>query len=282
VTRISSALIGLALLLSAGAAAGQSVAAFRDPLRGGGGGPTMIALPGGVVALGETPYDVTLSPFAIARDDVTNAEFAAFLDRNGDVDADGLSYLIPRDSGGTDIALSRGRHRVVAGREAMPVTGVSWRGAIAYAGWLSRRTGHHYFLPTEAQWEYAARGGAQSAWPWGEAFDPARANCGAAAGVVGPKPIGSYPPNAFGLRDMVGNVWQWSADCFPDDPRQLARHDPSGYAAACVTPSIRGGAAPNDVALCKPTFRVNYWWRGAPDTIGFRVVRLDIGQGRGA
>ena len=79
---------------------------------------------------------------------------------------------------------------------------------------------------------------------------------------------------------MVGNVWQWMADCFPNQPEQLGRHDPTGYAAGCVTPSIRGGAAPNQLALCKPTFRVNYWWRGAAEMIGFRVVRLDIGQGR--
>jgi formylglycine-generating enzyme required for sulfatase activity len=272
--------LGVALLgVSAGAATGQPVAAFHDALRGGGAGPEMVALPGGAVALGETPYDVTLSPFAIARDDVTNAQFAAFLDHAGDTDADGIAYLVPTDAGGGEIALVSGRHRVQPGREDLPVTGVSWQGALAYARWLSGRTGHRYFLPTEAQWEYAARAGTQSAWPWGETFDPTRANCGAPS-IAPPRPVGSYPPNGFGLRDMVGNVWQWMADCFPNQPEQLGRHDPSGYAAGCVTPSIRGGAAPNQVALCKPTFRVNYWWRGAAEMIGFRVVRLDIGQGR--
>ena len=272
--------LGVALLgVSAGAAAGPPAPTFHDALRGGAAGPEMVALPGGSVALGETPYDVTLSPFAIARDDVTNAQFAAFLDHAGDTDADGIAYLVPTDAGGGEIALVSGRHQVQPGRENLPVTGVSWQGALAYAQWLSGRTGHRYFLPTEAQWEYAARAGTQSAWPWGETFDPARANCGAAS-IAPPRPVGSYPPNGFGLRDMVGNVWQWMADCFPNQPEQLGRHDPTGYAAGCVTPSIRGGAAPNQVALCKPTFRVNYWWRGAAEMIGFRVVRLDIGQGR--
>lgn len=277
-----SLLLALGLALLGASAAAQPSTSFRDPLSGGGQGPAMVALPGGAVALGARPYDVTLSPFAIARDDVTNAEFAAFLDAAGDADSEGIPYLVPAGAGGGEIVLSGGRHRVEAGRERLPVTGVSWRGALAYARWLSERTGHRYFLPTEAQWEYAARAGAKSAWPWGDAFDPARANCGApwTDTLPTPKPVGSYPPNAFGLRDMVGNVWQWMADCFPAEPRQLGPRDPSGYAASCVTPSIRGGASPNQVALCKPTFRVNYWWRGAADTIGFRVVRLDISQGR--
>ena len=97
--------LGVALLgASAGAAGGQPAQTFHDALRGG-GRPEMVALPGGAVALGETPYDVTLSPFAIARDDVTNAQFAAFLDHAGDTDADGIAYLVPTDAGGGEIAL---------------------------------------------------------------------------------------------------------------------------------------------------------------------------------
>jgi formylglycine-generating enzyme required for sulfatase activity len=278
-----SAILGLAALLSTSAAlAAPQPAMFRDTLRGGGKGPVMIALPGGPVQLGDTRRAITLSPFAIARDDVTNAEFAAFLDQAGEVDPDGVAYLIPPERGEAEIVSEPGRHRVARGRERLPVTGVSWRGAIAYAQWLSRRTGRRYFLPTEAQWEYAARADSASAYPWGETFDPAKANCGAPPEAFALKVVGSYPANAFGLNDMVGNVWQWAADCFPTDPDDLARHDPSGYAANCVTPSIRGGAAPNAEALCKPTFRVNYWWRGAAETIGFRVVRLDVRKGQGA
>lgn len=275
----------LAILVLVGAlhagAATAGPATFQDRLRGGGQGPVMIALPGGPILLGEARRAVSLSPFAVARDDVTNAEFAAFLNAQGEVDTDGIAYLVPREPGDAPIVHRRGRHRAVPGREAMPVTGVSWRGAVAYARWLSHRTGRHYFLPTEAQWEYAARAGGQTAWPWGEAFDPALANCGATPGAAALKPVGSYPPNAFGLRDMVGNVWQWAADCFPAEPERLAAQDPDGYVADCLTPSIRGGAAPNVEALCQPSFRVNYWWRGAADTIGFRVVRLDVRPGAG-
>jgi formylglycine-generating enzyme required for sulfatase activity len=154
---------------------------------------------------------------------------------------------------------------------------MSWRGALAYAQWLSERTGGRYFLPTEAQWEYAARAGTETTWPWGDAFDPAAANCDAPNGVAGLKPVGSYPPNAFGLRDMIGNVWQWVADCFPFDPAALGSNDPSGFSDDCVTPSIRGGAAASPPPLCRPTFRVNYWWRGSPGHLGFRVVRLEQG-----
>lgn len=249
---------------------------FRDPFKDESGrrGPEMVALPGGTVRLGEPTRNAVLSPFAMARDDVTNQEFAEFLNEKGDVDADRIAYLVSRTSNAVEISKSGRRFGVTAGREAFPVTGVSWRGALAYAQWLSERTGRRYFLPTEAQWEYAARAGTETTFPWGDTFDPAAANCDAPNGVADLKPVGSYPPNPFGLRDMIGNVWQWVADCFPENPTDLGEADPSGFDARCVTPSIRGGAAASNRFLCQPVFRVNYWWRGSIGHLGFRVVRL--------
>jgi formylglycine-generating enzyme required for sulfatase activity len=260
-------------------ACGDPLPTFRDAFKdkSGRSGPEMVALPGGAVRLGEPVRAAVLSPFAIARDDVTNEEFTEFLNEKGDVDSDRIAYLVSRNSNAIEISKSGGRFRVMAGRNAFPVTGVSWRGAIAYALWLSERTGQRYFLPTEAQWEYAARAGTETTFPWGDAFDPAAANCDAPHGVADLKPVGSYPPNPFGLRDMVGNVWQWVADCFPEDPADLSEVDPSGFDARCVTPSIRGGAAASAPLLCQPDFRVNYWWRGSVGHLGFRVVRLGEG-----
>lgn len=96
-----------------------------------------------------------------------------------------------------------------------PVVNVSWNDAQAYVKWLSQTSGKHYRLLTEAEWEYAARAGSQSAYPWGEGVGLANANCdgcGSVQGGKGTAPVGSFKPNAFGLYDMHGNVWEWVED----------------------------------------------------------------------
>ena len=107
-----------------------------------------------------------------------------------------------------------------------PVVCVTWADAIDYVGWLSTRTKRHYRLLTEAEWEYAARGGSSTAFPWGPEPSHAQANYRADSPckAVAPcndhwkytSPVGSFPPNAFGLYDMSGNVLQWVQDCFFD------------------------------------------------------------------
>ncbi|MEJ1959438.1 MAG: SUMF1/EgtB/PvdO family nonheme iron enzyme [Nitrosomonadales bacterium] len=87
--------------------------------------------------------------------------------------------------------------------------------AHAYIDWLSRKTGKHYRLPSEAEWEYAARAGSTTPFFWGKEVGTGHANCdgcGSQWGGKGTSPVGSFPPNAFGLYDMLGNAWQWVED----------------------------------------------------------------------
>jgi formylglycine-generating enzyme required for sulfatase activity len=110
-----------------------------------------------------------------------------------------------------DEGWSRGRH---------PVVNVSWNDAQQYAAWLSEVSGKHYRLPTEAEWEYAARAGSATAYWWGAAADLERANCrGCASEWAGKRSetVGSFPPNAWGLYDTAGNVWEWVQDCWHQD-----------------------------------------------------------------
>jgi formylglycine-generating enzyme required for sulfatase activity len=129
--------------------------------------------------------------------------------------------------------------------DPLPVVCVKWDEAQAYAGWLSRRTGHHYRLLTEAEYEYAARAGSQSAYLWGESADDLSdyANgyvIGAGSQIA---PVGSFSPNAFGLFDMVGNVSSWTQDCYRASYIR-APADGSAWMAAgdCAGRVVRGGA----------------------------------------
>lgn len=114
------------------------------------------------------------------------------------------------------------------GRGDRPVINVSWHDARRYLAWLSRLTGHTYRLPSEAEWEYAARAGGDAAYWWGEAADPDRANFNlktrpdlktADRAMRRTTPVGAYPPNPWGLSDMLGNVGEWCADAWIGDYR---------------------------------------------------------------
>jgi formylglycine-generating enzyme required for sulfatase activity len=103
------------------------------------------------------------------------------------------------------------------GRGRQPVVDISWQDANQYVRWLSLKTGRAFRLPTEAEWEYAARGGRATVRYWGDRIDDNRANCdgcGSRWDNTRPAPGGSFAPNPFGLHDMLGNVWQWVQDCW--------------------------------------------------------------------
>ena len=144
---------------------------------------------------------------------------------------------------------------------------VSWDDAQSYVAWLSRMTGKTYRLLSEAEYEYAARAGTQTVYPWGDDIGKNNANCDGCGSRWDGKqtaPVGSFAANAFGLYDMVGNVWEWAEDCYHDSyngapadgigvdrgrlqyprrPRRfLARHSagpPLGRAATGYTPVVR-------------------------------------------
>jgi formylglycine-generating enzyme required for sulfatase activity len=138
---------------------------------------------------------VIARPFALGRMPVTFAQWDRFAGATGG--------WRPPDEGW--------------GRGARPVVNVSWTDAMAYCAWLSARTGRRVRLPSEAEWEYAARAGSGSAYPWGAEIRWGLANgmeAGVAEGGQCTTPVGAFPPNAFGLHDMMGNVWEWVADCW--------------------------------------------------------------------
>ena len=117
------------------------------------------------------------------------------------------------------------------GRGTRPVMNVSWDDAQQYVAWLSTRTGKTYRLLSEAEWEYAARAGTSTAYFWGNEIGNGNANCNGCGSQWDHRrtaPVGSFAPNAFGLHDMHGNVWEWVQDCMHED------YNGAGPAAPCA------------------------------------------------
>lgn len=140
-----------------------------------------------------------------------------------------------------------------------PVTGVSWREAARYCEWLTLQTGHHYRLPTEAEWECAARGGLeQKQFPWGDDPPQSLPNY-AARWQTGPEPVAQYAPNAFGLYDIGDNVHEWCSDWY--DPNYYAispPRNPQGPEQCPLQParkSSRGGSWRHQIKVARCSAR---------------------------
>ena len=124
------------------------------------------------------------------------------------------------------------------GRGRQPVVHVSWFDAQSYVAWLSHRTGRGYRLLAEAEWEYAARAGTAAAYHAGDRLSPDWANHRGS----GTKPAGSYPPNAFGLHDMHGNVWEWVEDCWNPSHAGAPANGGARLSGDCNWRVLRGGS----------------------------------------
>jgi formylglycine-generating enzyme required for sulfatase activity len=206
---------------------------FTDRLQSGGRSPLMIALPAGDFRMGhpsgllspdEAPrHAVQVRAFAISVNEVTFTEYDRFAKATG--------RKLP-DSGGQD-------------RNTHPVTDVSWDDALAYTRWLGKQTGKKYRLPSEAEWEYAARGGTRTSFWWGSDKGQGNAHCfdcGSELNTGKPAKVGSYKPNPFGLYDTAGNVWEWVHDCYHRN-YQGAPEDGSVWEGGdCSVRVVRGGA----------------------------------------
>jgi sulfatase modifying factor 1 len=232
------------------------------------------------------PHPVYVDEFLISVRPITNAEYARFV-RETNARPPAI-YDIPL----VVAAGGRGRERVfrstgepytwVEGeppdrRSDHPVALVRWDDAVEYCAWLSSETGRPVRLPTEAEWEKAARGGVDSRrYPWGDRIDPDLANFlsdPALKPTRGTTPCGKYPPNEYGLYDMVGNVWEWvqdwyGADYYASSPLDNPHGPPAGQLRL-----LRGGSwlvADVRMLWCSHRHKV------PPDTysygIGFRVV----------
>jgi formylglycine-generating enzyme required for sulfatase activity len=235
----------------------------------------------------EPQHEVTISqPFAIGKYEITVAEFAAFVDATG-YDADvGCIRLTGPGRLRTDPALNwRNPGFELAAND--PVVCVSLDHALAYTAWLSEQTGFSYAIPSEAQWEYAAKAGTAGRYFWGDdlsqACDYANVNFSEDPppcddGYPGIAPVGQFKPNAFGLHDTVSNVWEWTTDCahknYVDAPT-----DGSAWIDEpdCLLRMIRSGGVRNVLARTTHVVRAGRPKTGTAPNLGFRVVRLADG-----
>ena len=248
------------------AAPAVEVEVFRDALRDGGLGPEMVALPTGRFQMGseagEADSELDEGPvrtvtigqrIAIGRYEVSFEDYERFALATG--------AYIPDDEGW--------------GRGRRPVINVSREDAGAYAQWLSAQTGQRYRLPSEAEWEYAARAGASARYSWGDAIGRNRANCDGCGSKWDNKqtaPVGSFTANAFGLYDMHGNVWEWVADCYGDYAD--APNDGSARRGCDAEWAVvRGGSWFLAPRFLRSANRYRHWPADRNDDDGFRLVR---------
>jgi len=163
------------------------------------------------------------------------------------------------------------------GRARHPVTLVTYDDAVAYCAWLQSRTGKPFRLPTEAEWERAARGGVEhQRFPWGDEIDPTKANYltdPALKAQRGTEDVGAYPANGFHLFEMAGNVWQWVADWYAPDYYQRAQYlNPPGPEAGQLR-LVRGGSWVNhDTSFLRCAYRHRVPVDSYSYSIGFRVA----------
>ena len=196
--------------------------------------PEMVVVPSGSFTMGSPAsetgtYDeerplrtVTVRKFAVGKFVITRAQWAEFVAATNRPTVEGCEWsFLPKG----EEAKASWRHLGFTQDDSHPAVCVSWQDAQDYLAWLSKRAGRKYRLLSESEWEYASRAGSKTAYPWGSKADHEHLNYGGEkeAGVglasgrdkwVYTSPVGSFPPNAFGLYDMNGNVLQWVQDCF--------------------------------------------------------------------
>lgn len=190
--------------------------------------------------LGEKPsHEVTVKPFYMDIYEVTNADYAKFLNEFGKLPPKAWKKEVPQGN--------------------LPLVGIDWNDAQEYANWAKKR------LPTEEEWEFAVRGKNDLLYPWGNEWDPTNANISSR----GLKPVGSYCVSPFGLCDLIGNAWEWTASDFKNYDGSTAATNKKGDQK-----TIRGNSFIGTKKFATATFRIGLAATGAPDysKTGFRCV----------
>ena len=242
--------------------------------------PEMVPIRGGTFMMGspssekgrgsdEKQHSVTVGGFSMGKYEVSNAEYARCVSAG--------ACKPPRwQENGSKYNLQTGsdNHYQEFTGEQQPVVGVSWNNAMSYARWLSKVTGRNYSLPTEVQWEYAARAGSNTAYPWGNAIASKKANCRGCGSNWDNKttaPVKSFSANAWGLHDTVGNVYEWTCSAY--DANYAGSEKKCAARGDTRSRVLRGGSwfsKPGDVRSA------NRNWNAATyriDGLGFRLSR---------
>ena len=262
---------------------------FQDSLKLGESAPAMVLVQQGRYTMGDTQgvgrrdefplHEVSVDAFALGKYEVTVAEFGQFVSET--------NYLTDAEKGnGCNVYSSELKNwEWIEGKTWRdpnfsqqgdhPVVCVSWNDAVAYVNWLSDKTGERYRLPTEAEWEYAARAGSSANYAWGNEGSCDQANCcktGTTWLVKQTQAVGSYTSNAYGLHDAHGNVWEWTGSAYTNSyvgkEQQLA-----GSEDASSRRAVRGGSWHNLIEYNRSARRMPYWSQERYSTTGFRVAR---------
>jgi formylglycine-generating enzyme required for sulfatase activity/class 3 adenylate cyclase len=222
------------------------------------GCPELVRVPAGSIRMGseEDPSEkpvhlVQVAAFALGRYPVTVAEW-------------------------NQCAAAKACADVVQGEESDPARNLSWLDAQQYVTWLAKTTGQPYRLPSEAEWEYAARAGSASRFWWGEKMAPKMANCkgcGEPYDVHQPLKVGSLSPNPFGLSDLNGGVAQWVADCWHATYQGAPANGSAWAEPNCREHVLRGGSWRNDASYARSASRMHYDTGVRYPAHGLRVAR---------
>ena len=265
--------------------------------------PQMVVVPPGQFRMGndggekdryEGPAHEVRIPraFAAGRYEITQKQYATFVSATRYVGGQGCNVW--RSATRTlerDVTLDwRNPGYGRPPRDDDPVACVSWNDAQAYVAWLRTGTGKPYRLLTEAEWEYAARAGNDTLYAWGRdpeqacryanVYDAAATDAGipwaptkCSDGYATVAPVGRFAPNAFGLYDMIGNVWEWVEDCYampyPNEPTDGSAQRTTG----CDRRVSRGGAWRTEIVRQRPAFRGRDPAELLSGIFGFRVAR---------
>lgn len=226
------------------------------------------------------------NPIAMSTNDVTVAQFQAFATATG------------RNMQGCDVYDGQWKHQQASSWQSPgfeqtarhPVTCASWDDAKAYAQWLSAQTGHHYRLPSASEWEYAARAGSEAAQPWSTSGADACANANVADlsaakrfpgwvafacsdGYVFTSPVGTFKASAFGLNDMLGNVFQWTEDCWSPSYARAPIDGSARTDGNCGEHELRGGSWFSFPEFVRADYRNHFAADYRASSIGIRLVR---------
>jgi formylglycine-generating enzyme len=229
---------------------------------------------------------VTLGEYYVGKYEVTVAQFSAFVKATGyktTAETKGVASVFTGstwvETKGADWQHPSGPGSDVSQKASHPVTQVSWNDAVAFSKWASQVTGRTVRLPTEAEWEKAARGTDGRTYPWGnEAPDPTRCNFGTNVGDT--TPVGKYSPRGdspYGAADMCGNVWEWTSSQFKPYPYRA--DDGREDMASPDSRALHGGSFSYSVWGARSARRTDGYWRFPEDRVsylGFRVVASSV------